>query len=156
MAAGNWATIMLRADGTPIKDYFEAKSRVTLEVYKNWLDVRDLGAWESSDPFDRHIVLRINAGDFQYRHLQVRAVRGPQEGIYCVCWDEDSGVGFVGCGVYGFTDPSDQRAATWIGFNDSCREFMRNWLAALENDDDVPDELTQVSLAKLTADKSWS
>jgi hypothetical protein len=114
---------------------------VQVEVYKNWLYVRDEKAWQEGGGFVKHTVMQINAGDLHYKDLQFRAVRGPQNGVYAVVWatqyqDQVEGedykppivTGMVGIGVYGYYGDE------WVGVEDESLKWFVDTLRKKESE----------------------
>jgi len=124
MALSNWDTAALNHKGEPINGIFTSPMGVTVEIYKNWLYVRDKKAWAEGGSFVEPTIMHVTSGDFIYKDVHLVAIRGPQEGVFAVVWSWDKErknvLGMVGCGVYGFTDEGE-----WVGVTkDSLRWFQ--------------------------------
>jgi hypothetical protein len=106
MALSNWDTLAFNLNG-PCSGKADAGGW-RVEIYKNWLYVHH----------DDVLVTTIQDASMRIGTWEIRARRGPQEGIYLVAWSaqldadgtyRDKAL-LVGCGVYGFTDPADDYA----------------------------------------------
>lgn len=157
MALGNWATLAVRFDGTVV-DTVEvgwptSPAGARVEVYKNWIYVHDARlAKGEHDYYSSDVVMEVQKGDLTYADWHVRAVRGPQDGVYVVAWFRDVGdpenpryAGFVGCGVYGY-DGND-----WVGVRPSSAAHLRKVLARLK--DDLPAEMLAVQIPDVSVDQ---
>lgn len=56
-------------------------SGVRLETYKNWLTIDDPQSWRPG-AYLEPTVMHIHEGHVECRDVTVRAVRGPQDGVY--------------------------------------------------------------------------
>jgi hypothetical protein len=132
MALSNWDTLAIDLDGNPTNGVFKSpKSGITVEIYKNWVYVRDAKAWHEGR-YVNDVVLEIQSGSLHYQEVSIEAVRGPQNGIYVACWTVDYNVkdekgkakyhGMIGCGVYGFSDED------WVGVTKESLEFLKDWI----------------------------
>jgi hypothetical protein len=114
MALSNWDTAAWDEGGTPTNGVFET-SWGSVQIYKNWIYVRDPKAWTEGGAYIRPTVMEVQSGSISYKDLCIEAVRGPQNGVYCAVWTpshfrEDKRLkGMLACGVYGF-DGED-----WVG-----------------------------------------
>lgn len=96
--------------------------RSTIEIYKNWLTVTDTrsvvsGRWPRKRTSDvQRLRAHISEGCLQVSGWHITARRGPQNGIYVIAYAADADlVGdwadkalLVGCGVAGYTDPTEE------------------------------------------------
>lgn len=133
MALGNWATLALKLDGTPINTvdtgWLTSPAGVLLDIRKNWLNAHDGRAWREGAQFVSPVVLYLEQGRLSYLDWTINAIRGPQQGIYVVAYwtNPDRTInGFVGCGVYGYGEEG------WLGVTPASVEFLRNWVTAKE------------------------
>lgn len=132
MALSNWDTMAFDEAGQPTNGVFETPLGVQVEIYKNWLYIRDAKAWREDGEYVEPTVMEIQEGRLHYLDLHVLALRGPQNGVYCVVWhtkyqEQEKGepyrppivTGMVGMGVYGF------RGEEWVGAEEeSVRWFV--------------------------------
>lgn len=116
MALSNWDTMAVDLDGKPASSSFTSPSGVTVEVYKNWLYIRDPKAWRESSSYEEPTVAELSNGELCYQDVTIAAKRGPQEGVYAVIWvpgykyqPKDGKLdyalperGMIACGVYGY------------------------------------------------------
>lgn len=107
MALSNWDTLAVNHTGKTSSGDFIAPNEVSVSLYKNWLYLRDANAWRKGDPYTGKTVGEIRSGDMDYRGIEVRAKRGPQDGVYAVVTHGygDDIIGMAGCGVSGYVDP---------------------------------------------------
>lgn len=153
MALSNWDTLAVNLKGEPQAGCFVSPGGVRVEIYKNWLYVHDAKAWRDGGMFVADTTMQISEGQVCYHDVHIRAIRGPQDGVYVVCWHENSktgqgdGVlnpsltGMIGCGVSGFEDEK------WVGVLPGSVEFLRRWISNKERS--YSDEL----IADVTSDE---
>lgn len=130
MALSNWDTLAIDLDGNPTNGVFKSqRSGATVELYKNWIYVRDPKAWREGDGrYVNDVVLEIQHGSLCYQNIHIAAMRGPQQGVFVVCWTVDYNEkpakyeGMIGCGVYGF-DNED-----WVGVTKESLDFLKEWI----------------------------
>lgn len=134
MALSNWDTLAIDLDSKPIAGSFTSPLGVQVAFYKNWLYVYDAKAWRKDSGYSEPCVMNVNEGELVYLDVQIRAIRGPQQGVFAVVTSGSSYgktlQGMVGCGVYGFKDE------TWVGVNEESVKFLRHYL-------DTTDEFDQ-------------
>ena len=105
MALSNWDTLAVNEKGESTTAVFKARGMV-IEIYKNWLYIK-----RGKNQAFAH----IEQGKLRLDGVEILAVRGPQQGVYCACWTQTfkklkSGDNkctvklMAGCGVYGFKD----------------------------------------------------
>jgi hypothetical protein len=170
MALSNWDSLSVDQAGNPTSGVFTSPLGVSVEVYKNWLYVRDEKAWVAG-AFSRPTVMEVQAGNIRYKDVHIHAVRGPRSGVYaavhvsvyeketdgcdkckaargkyhasdCVDRVPTHVLGMVGCGVYGYDGEE------FVGVTEDCVEFLRDWLT---NDDvDHPPEFRRINFGGAT------
>ncbi len=102
MALSNWDLLALDEGGV-CGGGLETPTGLSAMIYKDSFRVS-----EASDP--DAAVLILSEGDAQFRDLMIKAVRGPQYGIYVMAWTgsrwlpEKPFKAMAGCGVYGWAD----------------------------------------------------
>ncbi len=152
MALSNWDTLAVGLNGEPQTGSFVSPGGVKVEIYKNWIYVHDSKAWRKEGSFTKDTIMEISHGNVRYHDVNIQAVRGPQSGVYVVCWhvdyDQKPGerqtadyAGMIGCGVYGF-DNED-----WVGVKPESVEFLQKWISNKERMWD--DEKVAESVANL-------
>ena len=102
MALSNWDTMAVDLSG-PSRGLF-VREEVQVEIYKNWLYLRDARAWHEATGYSEPTVGRVAEGDLSYKHVKVLARRGPQDGVFAIVqsgWVDTLKV-MVGCGVNGY------------------------------------------------------
>jgi hypothetical protein len=154
MGSSNWDTLALGGDTVEVGT-FTTPLGVRLCIYKNWLYLYDEHAWRGSHTLGEH-VMQVHHGELTYLDLQIRAVRGPQDGVYVVAstgsWYRKDFNAMVGCGVYGWEPGLDQfdrtdLAERWIGVNPESALFLQHYVHRYE--DLFPDG------HPLLADQTW-
>jgi hypothetical protein len=133
MALSNWDTLALTAEG-PCNGAFTSPLGVTVEIYKNWLYVRDPEAWREGR-YTEPVIMEIQHGEVNYRDVCILAQRGPQNGVYVMVWsgyEWNPGADMmVGCGVYGFSERQSDEVEVkpedyqWLGVTDESLAFLR-------------------------------
>src|SRR5271154_4408257 len=85
MALSNWDTLAVDEKGEPCSGSFVSPLGIEIEIYKNWLYVRDAKAWVESDHcFTNDTIMQIENGKLRYKDVEITAIRGPKNGVYCV------------------------------------------------------------------------
>lgn len=120
MALSNWDTLAFDIEGPSHFGSVVNHEQVVVSLYKNWLNVTRLvrshagPPWRRHDKLTEHYVATVNHGELHVGSWKIYACRGPQEGIYLIAtsarWDQNEPVDkafLVGCGVSGFTDPTE-------------------------------------------------
>lgn len=151
MALSNWDTLSVNLKGEAQAGFFISPGGVKVEIYKNWIYVHDPKAWREEGQFVKDTIMEIQHGRVQYYDVEIVAVRGPQEGVYVVCWHanyenkETEYTGMIGCGVYGY------EGENWIGVMPDSLEFLQKWVSHRERC--FTDEMIDQMLADLANPK---
>lgn len=142
MALSNWDTLAVDEKGEPTDGRFTSPLGVQVEIYKNWLYVRDEQSWREGGRFIAPTVMSVTHGELVYNDVSFYAVRGPKEGIYLAVWTgyphEPNWKAMVGIGCYGYDDHR------WIGVQAADIRFLEIMLKA----DAVPQELGVLDFSK--------
>ncbi|MGH9462244.1 MAG: hypothetical protein ACRD1X_13560 [Vicinamibacteria bacterium] len=142
MALSNWDTLAVDEKGEPSDGRFTSPLGVEVEIYKNWLYVRDEKAWRDGGHFVEPTIMSIDHGQLIYCDVSIYAVRGPKNGIYLAVWTgyahEPNWKAMVGIGLYGYDD------RRWIGVQAADIRYLEVQLKA----DAVPQELGALDFAK--------
>jgi len=145
MALSNWDTLAFDEKGESSTGDFTSKLGVEVEVYKNWLYVRDEKAWVDGGQFVKSTVMQIQHGEITYKDIHVVALRGPQNGVYAFVWSgwehEKTLTGMIGIGVYGYDDRGE-----FIGVTTDSLEWFKEQIKT--GDLDVPKVLKEIDLSK--------
>lgn len=88
MSFSDYHYLLLNKDGIVENDIFISPLHVKVQVYKNWLYVKDQKAWENGGQFVSPTVMEIQHGFLTYKDVLIYAKRGPNRGIYFVIWVE--------------------------------------------------------------------
>jgi len=142
MALSNWDTYALDEKSRPTNGVFVSPLGVQVEIYKNWIYVRDTKAWEDGGGYIEPVIMEIQHGELTYKDIHIHAIRGPQNGIYlCVhtSWwsskEEDEKYMMIGIGCYGYSDHD------WIGVQDGSVEFLKEFLTGLVKDYTISEDM---------------
>lgn len=102
VALSDYDTLAVDSNG-PCDGTFVSPLGVVVEFYKNWIYVYDKSAWREGS-YSEPCVMEVKSGDFTYLDVSIKAVRGPQDGIYAIVhtgrWRVDEFM--VGCAVRGY------------------------------------------------------
>jgi len=121
VALSNWDTWAMDSDGKSTNGVF-ADGDVSIIIYKNWLYVEDKSAWEEGKRYVEPVVMEINSGELTYKGIEIRAIRGPKQGIYCLVNNRE---GFMlGIGCYGYVGED------FIGVTEAEIEHLKRWVLA--------------------------
>jgi hypothetical protein len=134
MALSNWDTFAVNEKKESTNGIFETPLGIKIEIYKNWLYVHDKAVTKGKDPYVDDVTMEVKEGEFTYRDLYVKAIRGPNNGVYTIVWfeckEENKPERFefmLGTGIYGFSDHSGE----WVGvtqFNvNVLHNLFKNW-----------------------------
>jgi len=121
MALSNWDTLAFEVDGPSHCGAVTNHDNAILSLYKNWLNLDRLVTTTSGPPWRRRETLHeqheatIYEGDLRIGSWSIFARRGPQNGIYVIAHSarldvvgkQTDTAMLVGCGVYGYTDPTE-------------------------------------------------
>jgi len=119
MSLLNWSELILAPGGEPtIIDIPLSPGGVEVEIYKNWVSVRDRSAWREGT-FVYPVVMQIVRGEVMYMDARIIAERGPQNGVYAAVWYAGEAA-FAGCGVERYRDHDGAE----IGISDEARGFL--------------------------------
>ncbi len=137
MALSSWDTLAVNLNGEAQAGFFVSPGGVKIEIYKNWIYIRDPKAWREGGSFTQDVVMEIQHGELRYGDVEIHAIRGPQNGVYVVCWHEnEQTTGMIGCGVYGY------EGEKWIGVTPDSVEFLQKWISHKErmfSDEEIDD-----------------
>lgn len=127
MALSNWDTLAFDINGPSHFGSVVNHEQVVVSLYKNWLSVTRMVRSTTGPPWRRHdkvteeYVATINHGELHVGAWTILARRGPQNGVYVIAtsgrWEQHDQVErafLVGCGVSGFTDPTEPYHAAAI------------------------------------------
>jgi hypothetical protein len=128
MALSNWDTLAFDIEGPSHFGSVVNHEQLVVSLYKNWLNVSRMTRsttgppWRREDHLHENHVATVNEGELSVGSWSIRARRGPQNGVYVIAtsarWDGQGNAlnkGFlVGCGVSGFTDPTEPYLALAI------------------------------------------
>ncbi len=137
MALSNWDTLSIDHNSKPINGIIKSEMGVQVEIYKNWLYVRDSIAWQKGR-YIEPTVMEIHNGNLTYKDVAIYAERGPQNGVYCVVcapsWinkNEDEKLNaMIGIGCYGYSGDN------WVGVHSESVDFLIGMIKL--NTDNLP------------------
>lgn len=131
MALSNWDTLALDEKMQSINGSIKSKEGVGISIYKNWLYVHDEKAWSKSSGYTKPTIMEVWEGNIRYKDTVIVAIRGPQNGIYCIVTTPPYRGGekaqmMVGIGCYGFNNSGYE--SKWVGVSHESVTFMEKWL----------------------------
>ncbi len=138
MALSSWDTLAVDLNGEPQEGFFVSPDGVQVSIYKNWIYVDDPKAWREKGNFTKSTIMEMHHGDIHYHDVEIRAIRGPQYGVYVACWHADYSckpakfVGMIGCGVSGYAETKDDEDPIWVGVTPESVEFLQKWISHKE------------------------
>ena len=104
IALSNWDTLSFNEKGEPVGGIFRSPMGVDVEIYKNWIYIKDKAAWQKgayAEPF----IMEIWKSELCYKDVHVVS-DFVENSIFVAAWSgwmhENTLKGMVGCGVYGF------------------------------------------------------
>lgn len=129
MALSNWDILMLNEKRKALPGCWVSPSNIKVEIYKNWLYIHDEKAYmESKKAYTKPIIMKIESGEIDYKDIHIFTLRGPQNGVFVVCWYDiyskdyknHTVIGAIGCGVSGYLN------SRYVGVTkSSLKWFMR-------------------------------
>lgn len=148
MALSNWDTLAVNEEGKSITGTFISPSGVVVEIYKNYIAVRDPQAWKEGCGFSEPTIMVVNEGNFTYKDVQILATRGPKEGIYLAVtsghFSDKTLKCMLGIGCYGFD------VDKWVGIEDREIDYLQSKLEKWAYNYDIDPEVAKISLDKST------
>ena len=84
MALSDYDILAFDENGQSTRGVFESPAGVIVEFYKDFLYVGDERAWREGSSYLHPTVMKIEQGELNYMDVRVRAIRGPQDGVYAV------------------------------------------------------------------------
>jgi hypothetical protein len=153
MALSNWDILMLDEKGKSLPGVWQSSLGLKLEIYKNWLHLHDEKAWyENAGFYSKPIIAKIDSGSYDYKNLHILAIRGPQNGVFVIVWEDFYSKdykkhwvrGAIGCGVYGYTQGISGR---YIGVT---KTSLRWFIKEMHKKDfyTIPDVFVNLDLLK--------
>lgn len=136
MALSNWDTLALDKDGQPCNGVllrkFKDGSYSAVEIYKNWLYVRDTTMWSKNKNFIEPTIAQISEGEIFISDYNIHAIRGPQISVLAYIEtgykNDNSFDCMCGIGCCGF-DNED-----WIGVRQETFNKLIEYLEHLSED----------------------
>lgn len=135
MALSNWDDLAFDLTGQKQQSTFRTPLGIELDIYKNWLYIRDEKAWREGGGYVHPTVMQISQGVVRYHDLNILAARGPQNGVYVLAWHHtpEDPVGLIGCGVYGYSGDE------WVGVTSASRLHLLGDFLKWCDDNDTMD-----------------
>lgn len=111
MALSNWDTLAFNEDGLACNGVMEGIDGANVEIYKNWLYVRDPKTWTSDSHFVKPTIAEVTDGSADIAGFHIEAMRhAPQQAIFALvtyprhglnepCW-------MAGIGCSGYSNPT--------------------------------------------------
>jgi hypothetical protein len=160
MALSNWDTLAVDENSKSTNGVFESALGVTVEIYKNWLYVRDPKAWQEGGAFVEPTIMEVHDGSFRYKDVQIVAKRGPKTGVYAVVWTQT----FPDVPSTAEKDCEDCGAKAGEAHNSSCKTYGEpSWkiMAGIgcygyEGDEFVGVDVAEIEFLRAMIDESES
>ncbi len=134
MALSNWDDKAWDVKGNPMPSIIKFGT-VSIEVYKNWLYVKDTAAWDENSGYRFPTIMEISEGYVRYKKIIIHAIRGPQNSILtriqCGYINDPDYAIMYAIGAYGYDDSGD-----FVGVLPETVAEFRKWLKA---DYDIPE-----------------
>ena len=125
MALSNWATLSWNENGEPSEGKLEVEG-ITIEIYKNWLYVRDEKAWKEGSMFIKPTIMEIAEGQIEYHRFKIIAHRGKNNELFVVAEydskDFKEKKQLIGIGAYGFDDDN------YVGISEETKGEFFYWI----------------------------
>lgn len=120
MALSNWDTFAMGHNGNPCRGIFVSGQGVSVEIYKNWIYLKDKSWNKIGERFVRTYVMQIYDARIDYKDVCV-ASKFINHTIYMAVWsykfnedDIDEYKGMVGIGTMAHSDKEDK----YVGVTD--------------------------------------
>ena len=132
MALSNWATLAWDENGKPCNGRLEAEG-ITIEIYKNWLYVRDEKAWKEGGMYIKPTIMEIAEGQIEYYRFRIIASRGKNNELFVVAEysakDQKETKQLMGIGAYGYDDDGD-----YVGVTEETKGEFFHWIERTRGD----------------------
>lgn len=140
MALSNWDTCAFDSEGKPTNGVITKKhedgSHSGVEIYKNWLYVRDTAMWVDGRSYVEPTIAEVHEGRSTIAGFRIYAKRGPQQSVLAFVetgWrhsdrPEAKYDCMCGIGCYGF------EGEQWVGVQRPTFAALLAWLGELMND----------------------
>jgi len=142
MALSNWDTLAFGPDGKPSNGKLTGFDGQSVEIYKNWLYVKDAKMFTEKRGFINETIALIESGNVTIANFDIKATRGPQNAIfayvettnYHVENDKHETKRMAGIGCYGYDSP-EERVAEDLGINlDNWKNYMLSYTCGDEEE----------------------
>ncbi len=131
MALSNWTTVAWNENGDPCEGKIEA-NEVIVEIYKNWLYVRDEKAWRESSGYMRPVVMKVLCGQLEYCGLKIIASRGRNDELFVVIEYDNNDYTerrqLIGIACYGYDDEE------YVGVTEGTKKEFLDWIEKSRDD----------------------
>lgn len=154
MALSNWDTFSIDHNNKSCNGVFVSKTvpGVSVEIYKNWLYLRDKKSWRKKTAYIKPTIMEINSCSLNYMGIHIYAKRGPKYGVYCIIEEHDYNSktkrvfnynAMIGIGCEGYKDPvyeyfkeknqlDKYESGGWHSGSGNCNE-NHEWVHFIEN-----------------------
>jgi len=115
MALSSWDTMAFDSEGKPSGGSVDLPDGASLEIYKNWLYVKNPKLWRKGQQFTSHVIAQIEHGNVTVSGFEIHAVRHQaQDSVFCFAshreytgkgkkkYDTHQDYYLAGIGCYGF------------------------------------------------------
>lgn len=110
MALSDWDTLAFDQDGNACAGIIKGADGANVEIYKNWLYVRDPQTWTPESQFVEPTVANVNDGTVDIAGFHIEASRhSEQQAIFALIVHSDSNEPrwMAGIGCSGYSDPTE-------------------------------------------------
>lgn len=112
MALSDFDLLAVNEKGKPINGVHMSPLGVIVEIYKNWIYIKDPKAWRKESGWTKPTIMKIDNGSFFYLDVYGVVLRGPQGGAFVVVWHLDKRNrphGMIGCGTRAYIEDRRHR-----------------------------------------------
>lgn len=124
MALSNWDTFAMNEKGEPCKE-FKSPLGVEVEIYKNWIYIRDEAGWQEGGQFIKPTIMEIHSSIVRYKDVTIIS-KSEYGTVYIVAWSgyshKNDLKGMTGIGTYGF------RGNKYVGVTDLQLKRLKKFL----------------------------
>lgn len=132
-----WVTLAWNENGEPcegrieIEGVFEAEG-IVVEIFKNWLYVRDEKAWRKNSGYMKPIIMMISQGQLEYYRFKIIASRGSNNELFTVieCNNKDftEKRQLIGISCRGYYDDK------YVGVTEDTKKEFLDWIKKSKDD----------------------
>lgn len=143
MALSDYDTLAINHTGAATNGSFISPLGVSVDLYKNWIYVRDPDAWQPG-AYVRPTIMEIQDGFIRYRDVTIVAMRRikPTRSIFALAYSgynyDSSYSGMVGVAGIGW------RRDEFTGITNEHLAILRDWLGSIRDRHQMTDAMVRV------------